>query len=92
MDRWRDRSMRMLGVAIAGSVGVAVGAVFVAHVASWWAVLVLYGTTAVLAGVIEASLWSTQGMYLLLGSILGGGLTFSGRIWQSSLAIVVGAL
>ncbi len=47
---------------------------------------------ALIAGLIEASLWATQGMYLLLGAILGGGLGFTGRIWQSALCIVVGGL
>lgn len=91
-DRWRIRSSRILGVAVAGSVGIAIGALFVNTVATWWALLIIYGVTAFVAGVIEASLWSTQGMYFLLGSILGGGLRFTGRVWPSAIAVAVGAI
>ena len=92
MDRWRTRAPRLLGVAVAGGTGVAVGSLFVNHVNAWWALVVLFGAVALIAGVIEASLWSTQGMYLLLGVILGGGLRFEDRVWQSGIAIAVGAL
>jgi uncharacterized membrane protein YccC len=91
-DRWRTRSPRLLGVALAGGTGVAVGSLFVNQVNAWWALVVLFGAVALVAGVIEASQWSTQGMYLLLGVILGGGLRFEGRVWQSGVAVAVGAL
>jgi hypothetical protein len=81
-----------LGVALAGGPGLALGALFVAHVHAPWSLVVLYGVVAFIAGLIEASLWATQGMYLLLGAILGGGLGFAGRIWQSSLCLMVGGL
>jgi uncharacterized membrane protein YccC len=92
MDRWRTRAPRLIGVAVAGGSGVAIGSLFVNHVNAWWALVVLFGAVALVAGVIEASLWSTQGMYLLLGVILGGGLRFEDRVWQSGVAIAVGAL
>jgi hypothetical protein len=82
----------MLGVALAGGPGLALGAYFVTHVHAPWSLVVLFGVVAVIAGLIEASLWATQGMYLLLGAILGGGLGFAGRIWQSSLCLMVGGL
>jgi hypothetical protein len=91
-DRWRTRSPRLLGVALAGGTGVAVGSLFVNQVNAWWALVVLFGAVALVAGVIEASLWSTQGMYLLLGVILGGGLRFEDRVWQSGIAVAGGAL
>ncbi len=92
LDRWRNRSARMLGVAFAGGPGLALGAWFVNHVHAPWSLVVLFGVVAVVAGLIEASLWATQGMYLLLGAILGGGLAFTGRIWQSALCLMVGGL
>ena len=82
----------MLGVALAGGPGLALGALFVNHVSPAWTLVVLFGVVAAVAGLIEASLWATQGMYLLLGAILGGGLAFAGRIWQSTLSLMVGGL
>jgi uncharacterized membrane protein YccC len=92
LDRWRNRSARMLGVAFAGGPGLALGALIVNHVHASWMLVVFFGAVAVVAGLIEASLWATQGMYLLLGAILGGGLVFTGRIWQSALCLMVGGL
>jgi Fusaric acid resistance protein-like len=92
LDRWRNRSPRMLGVALAGGPGLALGAFFVQHVHSPSSLVVLYGAVAFVAGLIEASLWATQGMYLLLGVVLGGGLGFTGRIWQSALCVIAGGL
>jgi uncharacterized membrane protein YccC len=82
----------MLGVAFAGGPGLALGALFVAHVQAAWSLVVLFGVVAFIGGLIEASLWATQGMYLLLGAVLGGGLGFEGRIWQSALCLMVGGL
>ena len=92
LDRWHNRAPRLLGVALAGGPGLIIGALFVNHVHAPWALVALFGVVALIAGLIEASLWATQGMYLLLGAILGGGLGFAGRIWQSALCIVVGGL
>jgi hypothetical protein len=92
LDRWRNRAPRLLGVALAGGPGLLIGALFVNHVDAPRALIVLFGVVALIAGFIEASLWATQGMYLLLGAILGGGLGFTGRIWQSASCIVVGGL
>jgi hypothetical protein len=92
LDRWHNRAPRLLGVALLGGPGLALGAFFVNHVHAPWALVVLFGAVAFLAGFIEASLWATQGMYLLLGTILGGGLSFTGRIWQSALCPMVGGL
>jgi uncharacterized membrane protein YccC len=92
VDRWRNRAPRMLGVALAGGPGLALGALFVNQVHAPWSLVVLFGVVAFIAGVVEASLWATQGMYLLLGAILGGGLVFTGRIWQSALCLMVGGL
>jgi hypothetical protein len=92
LDRWRNRAPRMLGVAFAGGPGIAIGALFVNHVHATWGLVALFGAVAIMAGFIEASLWATQGMYLLLGSIIGGGLRFTGRIWQAALCVSFGAL
>ena len=92
LDRWRVRAPRLLGAALAAGVGVIVGSEFVTQVRSPWSLVVLLGVVAFAAGVIEASLWSSTGMYVLLGAIIGGGLGFAGRTWQAALAISVGAL
>ena len=92
LDRWHNRAPRMLGVAFAGGPGLAFGALFVSHVHAAWSLVVLFGVVAFIGGLIEASLWATQGMYLLLGAVLGGGLGFAGRIWQSALCLMVGGL
>ncbi len=92
LDRWRNRAPRLLGVALAGGPGLLVGALFANHVSAPWALVAFFGAVALVAGLIEASLWATQGMYLLLGAILGGGLGFAGRVWQSALCIVAGGL
>ena len=91
-DRWRQRGPRILGVAAAAGVGVFAGAEFVTHVAGPSAVVVLLGITALVAGVIEASMYSAQGMYLLIGVIIGAGLGFKDHIWQSALCFVLGAV
>jgi uncharacterized membrane protein YsdA (DUF1294 family) len=79
-DRWRSRAPRLLGVALVGGPGLAVGALFVNHVRAAWALVVLFGVVAFVAGLIEASLWATQGMYLLLGANLAvGTLPHGGR-------------
>ena len=92
LDRWRIRSPRLLGAALAAGVGVVVGSEFVTQVRSPWALVLLLGAVALAAGVVEASLWSSTGMYLLLGAIIGGGLGFAGRTWQAAVAISIGAL
>ena len=92
LDRWRNRAPRILGVAFAGGPGLALGALFVNHVHAPWSLVVLFGLVALVAGFIEASMWATQGMYLLLGAILGGGLGFTGRVWQSALCLMIGGL
>src|ERR1035438_1938782 len=55
LDRWRNRSPRLLGVAFAGSPGLALGALFVNHVHAPWSLVVLFGVVAFVAGLIEAS-------------------------------------
>jgi uncharacterized membrane protein YccC len=92
LDRWHTRSLRLLGVAFAGGPGLAIGALFANHVSSSWDLVALFGVVALVAGVVEASLWATQGMYLMLGAIIGGGLGFAGRIWQSALCLMIGGL
>jgi hypothetical protein len=79
-------------VALAGGPGLLLGALFANHVSEGWALVAFFGVVALIAGFIEASLWATQGMYLLLGAILGGGLGFAGREWQSASCIVAGGL
>lgn len=91
-DRWRQRGPRLLGVSMAGGVGLTIGSEFLRLSTGDWAVVALLAVTAFLAGIIEASMFATQGMYLLLGTIVGEGLGFTGREWQSGVCIGAGAL
>lgn len=92
LDEWRVRGPRLLWVAVAATSGVALGATFVGHDSGEVALTVFFGATALIAGIIEASNGATPGAYLLIGSIIGAGLQFSGRVWQSCLCIALGAL
>jgi uncharacterized membrane protein YccC len=92
LDEWQVRGPRLLWVAVASGVGVPLGALFANHYSPTWTLIVLYGVIAVIAGYVEASNRATAGAYLLLGTILGGGLKFTGKVWQCSLAIVLGSL
>jgi uncharacterized membrane protein YccC len=92
LDEWHVRGPRLLGVAVAAGVGVAVGATFVNHAGSEWALLVLFTGVALVAGFVEASDRATQGAYLLIGAIMGAGLEFTGKVWQATLCVAGGAL
>lgn len=91
-DRWRQRGPRLLGVSVAGGVGLTLGSEFLRFSSGDWAVVGLLALVSLAAGLIEASMYATQGMYFLLGTIVGEGLGFSGREWQSGLCIAGGAL
>ncbi|HUY17080.1 MAG TPA: FUSC family protein [Acidimicrobiales bacterium] len=92
LDEWRVRGRRLFWVAVAATVGVAMGATFVGHDSSAAALVVFLGVAALIAGFVEASNWASQGAYLLIGSIIGAGLRFSGRVWQSCLCVALGSL
>ncbi len=92
LDEWHRRSRRLLWVAVSGGIGVALGASVVDHNHVTWALVLAIGVVALVAGFIEASNHATAGAYLLIGSVLGEGLGFRGQVWQSSLALMIGAL
>lgn len=92
LDEWHVRGPRLLWVAISGTAGVGIGALFVNHHSSNLALVVLYGVVAFVAGCIEASNRATAGAYLLIGTILGGGLGFTGKIGPATLAVALGSL
>jgi uncharacterized membrane protein YccC len=92
LDAWPVRGPRLLWVAVAGGIGVALGSTFVDHLDATWELIVFVGVIALVAGFVEASNHATAGAYLLIGTILGVGLEFKGQEWQSTLAIVIGAL
>jgi uncharacterized membrane protein YccC len=91
LDEWHRRRRRLLWVAVAGGIGVELGASVVDHGPTWVLVLAI-GLVALVAGFIEASNRATAGAYLLIGSVLGEGLGFRGQVWQSALALMIGAL
>jgi len=92
LDEWRIRGPRLFWVAVAATVGVALGATFAGHDSSATHLVVFLGGAALVAGFVEASNRASQGAYLLIGAIIGAGLRFSGRVWQSCLCIALGAL
>ena len=91
-DRWRVRGSRLLSVAFMSGFGIMAGSLFVNEIAATWALVVFFGLVTLVAGIIEASRWSAQGMYLLLGVIVGAGLGFVGRSWESGLSVMLGCL
>ncbi len=92
LDAWHVRGPRLLWVVAAGGIGVALGSTFIDHHGATWESILFVGVIALVAGFAEASNHATAGAYLLIGSVLGVGLEFKGQEWQSSLAIVIGAL
>ena len=92
LDAWPVRGHRLLWVVAAGGSGVALGSTFVDHYSAAWETILFVGVIALFAGFVEASNHATAGAYLLIGTILGVGLEFTGQEWQSALAIMVGAL
>jgi Fusaric acid resistance protein-like len=92
LDEWHVRGPRLVSVVLAGGGGALLGATFANHETAGWSLLILYGGVALVAGYVEASNRATAGAYLLLGTILGGGLKFPGKIWQCALAIALGSL
>jgi uncharacterized membrane protein YccC len=92
LDEWRVRGPRLLWVAVAAGTGATVGASFIGFDNAEWALTLLFGVMALVAGFVEASNWATPGAYLLIGTIVGAGLQFSGKVWQSCSAIFLGAL
>lgn len=92
LDDWRVRGRRILGVAVGGGLGFALGAAVVERSDTTWALALFSGLVALVAGFVESSGWPTQGAYLLLGSILGAGLGITGPLWRPSLCMVGGAL
>jgi uncharacterized membrane protein YccC len=92
LDEWHLRGPRLLGVAVCAGVGVALGATVVNHYDAEASLLGLFIVVALVAGFIEASDRATQGAYLLIGTVMGAGLEFTGKVWQSTLCVMGGAL
>lgn len=92
LDAWPARGPRLLWVVGAGGLGVALGSSFVDHHDAAWETILFVGVMALVAGFVEASNHATAGAYLLIGTILGVGLEFTGQEWESTLAIMIGAL
>jgi uncharacterized membrane protein YccC len=92
LDAWPLRGPRLLWVVVAGGVGVALGSTFVDHQSATGELIAFVALIALVAGFVEASNHATAGAYLLIGTVLGVGLEFKGQEWQSTLALMVGAL
>lgn len=90
LDEWTVRGPRILLVGAAASAGIGLGAAFASHDSAVAATAGLFGATAIVAGVLETSKWPSPGVYLLVGTIVGDGLAFGGRVWQSVLFVAAG--
>lgn len=91
VDRWRTRSNRLLGVTACAAFGMTYGALLARYATAFPVAVSLLALIALVAGVIEASLWASQGMFLLLGAVVGMGLGVAHTAWEAGLAIGVGA-
>jgi uncharacterized membrane protein YccC len=91
LDEWTVRGPRILLVGVTASLGIGLGAIFASHGSSVAATACLFGTAAIVGGVLETSKWPSSGVYLLVGTIVGDGLAFGGRVWQSVLLVAAGA-
>jgi uncharacterized membrane protein YccC len=91
LDDFRVRGRRMLGVGVGSSAGFALGAALLESNKATVALALFCGAVALAAGYIEASGWTTQGAYLLLGSVLGSGLGITGPVWRPSLCLLGGS-
>lgn len=91
-DRWRSRGRRIAGVAVTSSVGMLMGAIVAHGQGSFGVVLAVLTATALVAGFIEASGLASQGMYLILGAVVGTGLPAARQPVEAAAAILVGVL
>ncbi len=91
-DRWAMRRRRLRELAVMSAVGFICGAGIAYYVGSKWWEFILLGVLAVVAGVVEASRRSPQGMYFLAAAIIAVGIGFSGKIWQTPLCLFCGCL
>lgn len=92
LDQWALRGPRMLGVAGAAGVGVAVGGAVATTWNTTFAVALVYAVVAVVAGLVEASVGATAGAYLIVGTALGVGLDPVGRVVTTAVLMACGAL
>jgi len=92
LDDWRVRGRRILGVALGAGVGFALGAELSQHSTATWALALFCGAVALIAGLVEASGWPSQGAYLLIGAIFGSGLGAPGPVWRLAACLVGGGL
>ena len=92
VDRWRDRGVRLAGVASCGGVGTCLGTLELHYVGGTWQLWSFLGAVALVAGLIETSFLAAPGMYFLLGAILGSGLQTTTYTVQPGLYVAGGGL
>ncbi len=92
LDQWARRGPRMLAVAAAAAVGVAVGGAVATRGDATLTVALCYAVVALVAGLVEATFGATAGAYLIVGATLGVGLDPVGRVLLTAGLMAAGAL
>lgn len=92
LDRWRERGVRLVSVALCGGVGTCLGVLELHFVGGTGQLWVFLGASAFVAGLIETTFLAAPGMYFLLGAILGSGLQTTTYTIQPGLYVAGGGL
>lgn len=92
LDRWRNRGVRLVSVALCGGVGTSLGALERHWIGGAWQLWAFLGGAALVAGLIETTFLAAPGMYFLLGAILGSGLQTPSYTFQPGLYVASGGL
>lgn len=90
VDRWRNRVVRLTGVAILGGAGVVLGSLELRWFHGTTPLWTFLAVIALIAGVIETTFLPSPGMFFLLGAIVGSGLHPTGLTWQPGLLVMCG--
>lgn len=92
LDQWRIRRRRLVAVSVATTLGFAAGAgaVLVAPQAN--ALYVIYGVSALIAGLLEASHYASAGAYFITGVVVGAGVGFTHLQVTAVLCVAGGSL
>jgi uncharacterized membrane protein YccC len=92
VDRWGERSLRLLSIAACAGGGFFIGGFAREWLHANWSLWVFLGCMALLAGFVETTSRPAPGMYLLLGAIVGSALKVKALTWQPGLFVALGGI
>jgi uncharacterized membrane protein YccC len=92
VDRWGERSLRLLSVAACAGGGFLVGGFAREWLLSNWSLWLFLAAMALIAGFVETTSRPAPGMYLLLGAIVGSALKVKTLTWQPGLYVALGGI